>query len=165
MDELIKTFHIDWKLLVAQIVNFGIVLFVLWRFALKPLMKIMDKRTREIEKSLDDAKKIETNLMMSERAREEKIIEAKQSAVRILTEAREQAKDQGQNLIDSAKGEVQTIVAAAKEQMTREKTKMLEEVKGEVSQLIVKATEKVLVEVADAKLDQQTINKVLRDLD
>ena len=62
MEELIQTFHIDWKLLIAQLINFAIVLFVLWKFAIKPLSKTMDKRTNDIEKSIDDAKKIEENL-------------------------------------------------------------------------------------------------------
>ena len=70
MQELITTFHIDWKLLIAQIVNFGLVLFVLWKFAIKPLSKVMADRSKEIEKSLDDAKQIRDNLTKSHEERE-----------------------------------------------------------------------------------------------
>ena len=46
MDELVKTFHIDWKLIIAQTVNFTIVLGVLWYFAFKPLMKVILYKVR-----------------------------------------------------------------------------------------------------------------------
>ena len=79
MDELIKTFYIDWKLLIAQLVNFGIVLWVLYKFAIKPLSKTMDARTEEIEKSLEDAKKIEASLAQTETERQDKLDAAKKN--------------------------------------------------------------------------------------
>ena len=51
MDSIIETFHLDWKLFLAQVVNFTIVVFVLWRFAFKPLAKNLAERTRTIEKA------------------------------------------------------------------------------------------------------------------
>ena len=164
MDELIKTFHIDWKLLIAQIINFGIVLFVLWKFALKPLMKVMEKRGKEIEKSLDDAKKIEENLTRTETEREEKILQAKKEASQIIDEARNQGQLQGQKLIDDAKGEVQTVVAGAKEQIVQEKDKMLKEVKSEVSGLVIETTKKVLSEIMDENMDGKIIEKSLEKI-
>ena len=161
MEELIKTFHLDWKLLIAQLVNFGIVVFVLWKFALKPLMKVMDQRKKEIEKSLDDAKKIEANLIMSGEEREKRILEAKKEAQRIVEEARAQGGEQGQKMIDEAKAEVQTVIAAAKEQIASEKDRMLKEVKGEVSDLVIQTTKKVLSEVVDKKMDSAIIEQSL----
>lgn len=162
MDELIKTFHLDWKLLIAQLVNFGIVLFVLWKFALKPLMKVMDQRKKEIEKSLDDAKKIEANLIMSNEGREKKILEAKKEAQRLIEEAQAHGQEQGQKLIEEAKAEVQTVIAAAKEQIANEKDRMLKEVKSEVSDLVIQTAKKVLSEVIDKKIDSEIIKQSLK---
>ena len=164
MDELIKTFHIDWKLLVAQIINFAIVLWVLYRFALKPLMKAMDKRSHEIAKSLDDAKKIESNLMMSNEEREAKIQEAKKEAAGIIESARGQGQKQAEEMIDKAKDEVKTVITEAKDQINNEKEVMLKEVKQEVGDLVVKTTKKVLVEVVDGKVDSDLIKKSLDNI-
>jgi len=164
MEELIKTFHIDWKLLIAQLINFGIVFFVIWRFALRPLNKVMDRRGKEIAKSLEDARKIETNLAKSEKEREEKILTAKKEAQEIIEASRNQGKQQGQELIESAKREVQTVIAAAKEQIAGEKDKMLKEVKAEVSQLVVLTTTKVLTEVLDENLDAKMIENSLKKM-
>ena len=62
MGSLIETFHIDVKLIIAQIINFAIVFSVLYWLAFKPLAKVMAERSGKIEKSLLDAKKIEEKL-------------------------------------------------------------------------------------------------------
>ncbi len=59
MDSLVETFHLDVKLLIAQVINFAIVFLVLYYFALKPLLNVMNDRSAKIEKSLEDAKEIE----------------------------------------------------------------------------------------------------------
>ena len=56
MDSIISTFHIDWKIIIAQAVNFAIVLAVLYFFALKPLNKLMAERAEKIAKRVNDAK-------------------------------------------------------------------------------------------------------------
>ncbi|MDP2587138.1 MAG: F0F1 ATP synthase subunit B [Candidatus Komeilibacteria bacterium] len=164
MEELIKTFHIDWKLLIAQLVNFGIVLLVIWKFALKPLNKVMDKRGKEIAKSLEDARAIEANLAKSEKEREERILAAKKEAQEIIETSRNQGKQQGQEIIESAKREVQTVIAAAKEQIANEKDRMIKEIKTEVSQLVVLTTKKVLTEVLDENLDSKMIENSLKKI-
>ena len=62
MQELITTFHIDWKLMIAQIVNFGLVFTLLYWLAAKPLSKLMKDRTKEITDGLDNAKLAKTEV-------------------------------------------------------------------------------------------------------
>lgn len=162
MDELIKTFHIDWKLLIAQLINFAIVLFILYKFAIKPLSKTMDKRTEEIEKSLKDAKKIEENLAKIEAEKAEKIQQAKKEAAEIIEKSRQQGEEQGQRLVAEAKAEVQTVIAAAKEQIAQEKNQMLKEVKSEVGELVVRATKKILEKTMSKEIDSQLVEESLR---
>ena len=164
MDELIKTFHIDWKLLIAQLINFGIVLFVVYRFVLKPLSKTMDQRTKEIEKSLDDAKKIESNLAKIEQEREEKILAARKEAQEIVKRAEKQGEVQGQQMVSEAKKEVQTIVAATREQLAQEKHQIIKEIKSEVSELVVMATKKVLEKTGKKEIDQKLVEESLKEL-
>ena len=57
MDSIISTFHIDWKIIIAQMINFGVVFVVLYIFALKPLSKLMTERGEKIETGISDAKK------------------------------------------------------------------------------------------------------------
>ena len=164
MDALISTFNIDWKLLIAQLVNFGIVFFVVYKFALKPVMKLMDKRSREIAKSLDDAKAIEENLAKSQKDKDAVILSAKKEATAIVEESRKQGQKQAQEIVEGAKAEVQFIIKEAKEQIVQEKDKMLVEVKTEVADLVVEASKKVLADLADEKLDGKISAKSLSQL-
>jgi len=164
MDELIKTFHIDWKLLIAQIVNFGIVLFVLYRFAIKPLSKTMDQRTKDIEDSLEGAKKIETDLVKLEEDKEKAMLKAKKEAQEIIEQARLQGEVQGKNMVEDAKKEVQTVIAVAKEQIAQEKQTMIKDIKSEVSNLVVKATAKVLEKVTTKEVDSKLVEESLKEV-
>ena len=67
MDSIISTFHIDWKIIIAQAINFGVVFVVLYIFALKPLSKLMAERSEKIKKGIDDAKKSDELLQKAER--------------------------------------------------------------------------------------------------
>lgn len=165
MEELIKTFHIDWKLIIAQVINFAIVLIVLWRYALKPLVAIMDKRSKEIAKSLEDAHIIEENLATSHIKSEEMLLKAKKEALEIIESSRMQGHKQGQELVEKAKEEVNQVIVEAKNQIILEKEKMLKEVKTEVSGLAVASAMKILEEVAGEKLDEKIAAKVLSRTD
>ena len=74
---------INLKLFIAQLINFAVILLVLWRFAYKPLLAIMKERQKKIEDSLDNAKKIETRLGQAEQEYAAKITEAERGAIAI----------------------------------------------------------------------------------
>ena len=87
MEDIIKSFHIDWKLMMAQLINFTIVAWVLWRWALKPLTKVMTKRAEEISKGLQDAKTAAEGLEQLKITKQEMIKEAKHEAAAIHKQA------------------------------------------------------------------------------
>lgn len=165
MEELVKIFHIDWKLLIAQIVNFAVVVWVLYRFALKPLMKILEKRNAEISKSLDDAKQMEVNLMMSAQEKANLITAAKKEANAIIEASRIDGSKQAQELLEKAKSEVNAVVTSAKQQIADEKEKMLAESRKEIGELVINVTEKVLRGTMNQEIDKNLIAKSLTDLD
>ena len=149
----------------AQIINFGIVLFVLWRFAFKPLAKMMEKRSQEIEKSLADAKKIEENLAQSRLDKDEVLVKARKEAQAIIMQAQEQGKKQGEEMVASAKAEVANVVAGAKEQIAEEKRKMFKEVKEEIVSLTIETTKKVLGKAVSKEVDEKIVKESLKDND
>ena len=66
MDSIISTFHIDWKIIIAQAINFVIVFAVLYFYALKPLSKLMKERSEKISQGLDDALNVDPALLLME---------------------------------------------------------------------------------------------------
>jgi len=162
MDSLIETFHIDIRLLLAQVINFGIVFFVLYFFALKPLIKVMSDRTKKIEKSIDDAKKIEEKLIVTEEDYKNIIAKAKKEANDILEKASVQANKKEKEMIIKAKEDIGEIIEQEKAKMQVEKAKTLKDIKKEVSDLVIVAVSKILEKKIDNKKGKELIENIIK---
>lgn len=162
MEELVKTFHIDWKLIVAQMVNFAIVLFVLYKFAYGPIMKMMDERTKKIDKGLKDAE--ESHKKLAEIAEKEKevLVEARKQAQEIVTKAEAVAVRSKDEIIADSKVQAVKILEDAAKKIEQEKNQMLSEVKAQVAELVVAATGKVIDEKMDGEKDKELIEKAIQ---
>lgn len=144
MEELVKTFYIDWKLLLAQLVNFFIVLGVLWKFALKPLRQTMDKRSAEIARSLDQAKEIEQKLVEADRTKMETILQAKKESQQIIAQAQKEAEVLRAKKMNELKVEMEKIVAQTKASLITEREQMLRDIKSGVADLVIAVSSKIL---------------------
>ena len=164
MQALVETFHIDVKLIIAQLVNFLIVLTVLYYFALKPLMKIMNERTNTIKKSLDKADEIEKSFARSKEEQENILTDARAEAHKIIADAEIRGLAEQERLKNETKNEVEKLVDGAKKQISQEKDKAAAELKRETAELVVKATTQVLGKHTpkdiDAKLTEEALKKV-----
>ena len=162
MDSLIETFHIDWRLLIAQIVNFSIVFAVLYWFAFKPLARVMAERTSKIAKGLDDAKKVEEKLALTQEEFNKAMSEAKKQANLILEKAGLEADARKREMIMRAKEEIGQIINQEKQKMQTEKAATLKEIKKEAADLVIATVEKVLGEKMDEKKDKEMIKKMIK---
>lgn len=164
MESIIQTFHIDWKLVLAQIVNFGIVVGVLWFFALKPLVQKMSERTKTIEKSLEEAKEISEKMKRSDEERKFIIVEARKAAQKVLDTGQVQAKSEREKSIAETRSQVEKIVAEGKRQISLEKEKMIQEVRSDAGDLVALAAAKLLEKVVDKKIDRELVEETLKEM-
>jgi F-type H+-transporting ATPase subunit b len=144
MDELISTFHIDWKLMIAQIVNFGLVLAILYWLATKPLGKLIKDRTKEITDGLENAKKAELEVANANIKKEEIIREAKQDAKHIISSSQSDGKGIIKEAKDKAIFEKEEIIKQAKLDAEKEKKNSEDAVKKEASILITAGIQKIV---------------------
>jgi F-type H+-transporting ATPase subunit b len=162
MNELISTFHIDAKLIIAQLVNFAIVLFVLKKFAYGPMLKMMTERTAKIEKGLKDAQDAQVKLTEIAEREKEVLVEARKQAQEIVSKSEEVAEKNKQEIIAEAKAQAEKILADAQKALESEKNQMMQEVKGQLAELVVVATEKLIKEKVDSEKDKELIGKVIQ---
>ena len=163
MEELIKTFHIDIKLILAQLVNFGIVLFVLKRYAYGPVLKMMQERTDKIEKGMADAESAGTKILEIAEKEKEVLVEARKQAQEIVTKAEEIAKKNKEEIITEAKNQSEKILSDSVKKIEQEKNQMMQEVKGQIAELVIAATGKVIGEKMDSEKDVQLIKSVIEN--
>jgi len=144
MDSIISTFHIDWKIIIAQAINFGVVFTVLYIFALKPLSKLMEERSGKINKGVDDAKTNATLLLKTRAEYDEALSKARAEADKIFQEGKKEATVKRAVMLEEAKDEVALLVENGKKTLEAEKVKMVEEAKKEIVTLAMLATEKLI---------------------
>ena len=147
--EILELFGVDWKLMVAQLVNFAIVVLVLWFFAIKPLMKTMEGRNKEIKKGLKDAQKAGDRLQEVEKEVNDSILASKEEAIVILDKAKKQAEGNRKESIDKTKEEMKV---------------MMDDIKKETVDLITISLEKILTKGLNKDIDKKYIKQTLKDL-
>lgn len=161
MESIVATFHLDWRLMLAQLVNFAIVAGAVWYFVLRPLTAVMNERTSTIEKSLKDAAEITEQLKQAERQRADALKKARQDAEAVIAQAKAMAEDQRQKTVEATKSEVAKIVTESKRQLAQEKESMMRDIQSQVADLVVLAADKVLEGVVTKPIDRAIAQQAL----
>ena len=162
MMELLSKLGIDYKLLIAQIVNFLVLLFILYRFAYRPVLAMLEKRARRIEKGLKDAAEAKKELEAAYKKEEEILKKAHREAKNIIEKMHKQAEKAQAEIIVETKKQTDKMVKDAKVQIEREKEKTVQEIKAEIGSLVVAAAEKVIGERVDEKKDKELIERAIQ---
>ena len=160
MESIIATFHIDWKIIIAQAVNFAIVFGVLYFYALKPLGKLMDERGEKIAKGISDAKLNTETLNKTQEAYEETLIKARAEAQAIFVAGKKEAEAKKTEMLEKAKVEVAILIENGKKNLEAEKSKMVEEARKEIVSLAMAATEKLLSSKVDKDFNSKTVKEL-----
>jgi F-type H+-transporting ATPase subunit b len=151
--EALGNIGFDWRIAIANFINFVIVYFLLNKFVFKPLTKTLDARRAKIESGLqhaDDAIKIRDKATAE---RNQILRNARQEAGEILANAREKEQKVISGSTDKATAEAQKIIVEAKQKAVDEHDTMTRNFKSEAASLVVAAAEKLLQDdiVSDQK--------------
>ncbi|HCC22553.1 ATP synthase F0 subunit B [Candidatus Uhrbacteria bacterium RIFOXYC2_FULL_47_19] len=156
------TLGLNWKLFLAQLVNFGLVLIVVWRFVYRPLMKVMDERSGKIERGLKDAEESKALRELAETEKQKLIVEARRQAKEIMETTEADAKRRQEETAVKTRTEVERIVTDGKRRLRDEQETMLKEAKSEIASLVIAATEKILREKIDPKKDLELVESAIK---
>jgi F-type H+-transporting ATPase subunit b len=145
----------------AEIIAFLIVLFVLWKWILPPVVKMMDERKEQIRSSIESATtqkaeaevyKAEAQASIDTAKAEARTIVAKANAV--AAQLKEEGRQRGQDEYDR-------LVALAQNDIQQAKNKAVEEVQKEFGHLVILAAEKIIGEELDIKKHERIINEAI----
>ncbi|MBI3638184.1 F0F1 ATP synthase subunit B, partial [Candidatus Wolfebacteria bacterium] len=144
MAELIEKLGIDWRLILAQIVNFTILFFVLRKFVYGPVMDLLDKREKRVKEAENFAQNIDNKMAEIESDAKSKTDEAAKKADLIIHKAQERAKEREKEIISEASEKSQKIIEEAKWSAGQEKERVFQELKKEMGSLVVSAAQKII---------------------
>lgn len=146
MGEIAAVFGLNWKLLLIQSVNFGLLLLVLWKFLYIPLVGMMDKRQKAIEKSVVDAESAEKKLSDIKEEESSILKSATIDGEKIVEKARTNAKSKEAELMAEANTKRERVISDAGLKAEEIKKRAHEESKQEIARVAILAAEKVLRE-------------------
>lgn len=147
--------------LVAQLINFGILLVVLRLFLYKPVLRILDERKARIEEGLNRAEQAAVAATQSQDEARRIIDEARGQGRELVANAQDAAARLRTELEERARADADQIVTRAREEVQAERDQAIQQLRREFSDLTVAAAERVIGQSLDRTAHQRLIDEVL----
>jgi len=156
--------EIRWYQLLFQIVNFGILIFLLNRFLYRPILKIVEQRNKKIEDSLKAA---EATLKEKEKISELKkqvVAEAEKEAAKIVEAAKHQADLSGKQILSDAQAEAEAAVAKKLELLNDAMSQEEKRLRTRLADLVITTTRQVLKTSLSQGEQKRIIDNQIKEL-
>lgn len=150
--------------MIAQLCATGILFFLMYKLAYKPLKKILDTRSEFEQSKLNDAENLKKKYKDLHAEAEKEINDAKAKAKQIVAEAQDEGSRVKNNLIDEGKAKSQQIIDEAQNNITLQKNKMLNEMHGEMVNVALSAAEKLLQSKLDTNQDKESVDEFIKEV-
>jgi F-type H+-transporting ATPase subunit b len=164
LEQVARTFGVDWPHLFAQMISFGIVCALLYAFAYKPVLEMLATRRRQIAKGLATAEKIRAERARIDIERHNVLQQADAEGRQMIEAARAAAARVEAEEVRKAKKAAGQILATAREAAERERLQLRAEVRAEVGRLVVQttaaATGKILTAEDHRRLAEETVRQM-----
>lgn len=162
--EILKDFGVDPFLLVAQIVNFLIILYVLRRFLYKPVFEMLKKREDTIKSGLEKSE--EAQRILEQTLEEEKTIlkRAQSQSNKLIEDAKNQAQEILKQSEENSKKQAQSLIKDAQEQIHKETKNAQEQLTHHVSELAVQFLQKAVQDLFGDKEQEEILAKAIKKI-
>lgn len=150
---------INWGLLIAQIFNVVVLVWLLSQFLFKPILNMLNERTRRVQESLGNAEQVKQQLANVRKDYEAELAKARQEAAGIVAQAQERAKAQEAEILAQARREADRLREEGRAQAAQERSQLLREAKGQIAELVTLTASRVL----GAELRAQGHDKLIEE--
>jgi F-type H+-transporting ATPase subunit b len=164
MDTVAQQFGVYWPNLIAQVILFVIVYFVLRKYAFGPIVAMLEERRRRIEEGQLNAERIKQQLAAAQAKYEEILAQANTEAQRLLEEVRLSSERLADQKRQEAITAAEQIVTKARESLVQERARTMEDLKRDFGRLVIEATAKVTTKVLTPDDQRRLSEEAIRDL-
>lgn len=164
MQELIHKLGIEPKLLIAQIINFSILLLLLYKFLYKPVLSILQKRENYIKHSLHEAQEVEKRSKEFETWKTDEMKKAKEETNAILEKAIVESEKIKNETVEKAKLRTDELMDKAEKELVAQKEQMLLEARKEIGNLVILATQEVSGKIITTEDEKRLIEETVENL-
>jgi len=149
--------------LLAQIINFAILLGLMYLVAYRPIMRMFDERSRKIKESMEQTEFIKEQAAHAEEEAENRIEAASKEGQELVSRAARTGEEVRQQAQQEAKQDAESLIARARNEIQRERDEAIDELRKEFADLTIMAAEKVIDRSLDKEAHRQLIDKMLKE--
>ncbi len=164
MQRFIEVFGINWKLLIAQLINFAILVFVLGKFVYKPIMKALDKRRHKIEEGVVFSDKAKKELEGVEVLKTAELQKAERAGQEIIKKSEGDAQKVATGVLAGAEKDKERLLAAGKTILLEQKATMEKNFYQNAAGVVKEALEKVLARGNFDKEEDKIISETMGEI-
>lgn len=151
--------------LIAQIINFLLLVAILAKVAYKPIMRALEERKERIARNLEQADRTKAEAEQLKAEYHQQLVLARTEAQNILDKAAKLAEQTKEEILAQARAEHAKMLKAAQEEIDRERAKALSDLRGEVAALSIAAASKIIAKNIDAETNSQLVADFIEKLD
>jgi F-type H+-transporting ATPase subunit b len=155
---------INWFTVIAQLVNFLILVLLLKRYLYKPILKAIDEREKKIADKITQAEKQETEALKEHDTFKKKNEEFELQRSTLLTKAAEEAKTSGENLMEKTRTDAAALKTKLEKAFEEDRNQMSEEIVSKIRKEVFAISGKVLKDLANSNLEEQVTQNFITRL-
>ncbi|MFC1864523.1 F0F1 ATP synthase subunit B [Chloroflexota bacterium] len=152
---------INLPTLLAQIVNFVVLFGLLYLVAYKPILRMLDERSRKIKESMEQTESVKEQVARAEEDAQKRIELASKEGQEVIARAIRTGEEARQKAQQEARQEAEALIAKARPEIQRERDEAIDELRKELIDLTIVAAGKVIERELDKEAHRQLIDKVL----
>ncbi len=154
---------INLPALIAQIVNFVILFGLLYLVAYKPIMRMLDERSRRVRESMEEVESIKEQMASTEEEVKKRLEAAGREGQEVIARAVRSGEEARQKAQQEAKRDAEVLIEKARLEIQRERDEAIDELRREVADLTIEAAGRVIERELDKEAHRELIEKVLEE--
>lgn len=150
--------------MIAQIINFAILLFLLKRYAYGPVIAMLRERRQNIEAGVKASEEAKKRLAHAEESRKEILVKAEEEAHGVVAHAEKLAEEQATTILTAARAKSEQVIAMGSKKIEEERLKLEDDFQTEAQTLIKKGLIATIGKMNIDERDEKLISEALREL-
>ncbi|HUT96927.1 MAG TPA: F0F1 ATP synthase subunit B [Dehalococcoidales bacterium] len=159
----LESLGINMPTLIAQLINVAILFGLLYLVAYKPIMRMLDERSRRVKESMEQTENIKQQAEHAEEEASKRIADASREGEEVVARAMRTGEEVRKEAQAQSRQEAETLISRARAEIQQERNEAVGELRQEFADLTVMAAEKVIGRSLDKKAHRDIIDKVLEE--
>jgi F-type H+-transporting ATPase subunit b len=152
---------LNLPVLLAQLINFFLLLVVLRIFLYRPILEMLDRRSQRIKEGLDAAEQSKSQAASAEQEVAKQLADARSQGQALIAQAQDASNRIQEESRNQARQEAETLLERARNEIQLERDQAIAELRSAFADLTIDAAEKVIEQSLDRQAHKKLIDDVL----